>query len=421
MLPWTCERSGYKDRLEVAGRSFLKIPNVARGEALEITAEEVLRDLSFACFVGWLYLGHFQSGVRIAFVPASAKRDRTVLCLAREKTTRVTPHRGYPEFLVDFFRCPLDELARGESLTVSQQRLCPVVNKLRYNLGQDGVAGTDVLEPQKTEDCCSSKKAALWDYLDQTLLAHPELYGALVGHTAIPLQVPFDLVSSFFRGMEHNTASFGELLEETLLWYGGAASKCPFGFVHASLAQPFRSCEIDVLLVDPGTNQEPVFAEPEEGWKAHAGGEHVALIELTIGHSQETAKISQNDGGERASGGKDAVRRKLTNLLALRSLGLASATCSFISVSGETAAADASIRAAGACDGFTIEVLSAGVEPTIAEQVLGHFEAPIAVDELRKWHSKLIGIVEGAGRDLRTRSGAEVDDTGHAVGAPIVE
>lgn len=145
-----------------------------------------LRELSFVFSVGCLFTGILNRSkelIRLSLIPIGANRESSILVLYDPMTHLASPSRKHNElFDPDYFVCPLDR-AGGRELTETEKHLCPVVNKLRYNLAHArpdrSVEG--LKEPDKTQYCCESKKQKFWIYLKDSINMDPELYSPMVG------------------------------------------------------------------------------------------------------------------------------------------------------------------------------------------------------------------------------------------------
>lgn len=192
----------YRARWQIVERHFCARPSFDQSTPLLIRDPPGLRELSFVFFAGWLFCGILNRDkelVRPCLLPMGKDGESSLLVLYHPNTPLAAPARRELDlFDAEFFRCPLDEALKvPRPLSVTEMRLCPVVNKMRYNLAhaRPGWDVTGLREPRKTEDCCGSGKALLWDYLADTVCADPDLYGPMVGGAAFPVRLPFALLS----------------------------------------------------------------------------------------------------------------------------------------------------------------------------------------------------------------------------------
>jgi hypothetical protein len=374
---------------------------------LQIRNADGLLDLSFIFFTGWLFTGILNRSkdvIRVSLVPFGPNGELSVLVLYDPTTHLASPSRAISElFDPDYFVCPLDR-SGGRALSETQKHLCPVVNKLRYNLAHarpdrsvDGLK-----EPDRTQYCCESKKARLWDYLNRTILAEPEVYGPMVGGRCYPIRLPFSFLVNYLTGIEPKNLDLGKLLEETLLWYAMAESGVVMGFAHAQPNVPIVFNEIDLMLYEPGADLKGVLEPPSGPWEAYLGKHAVCLMEFTVGHHAEVAKGAAQQKGE-AGPGKDVPKNKLMNFYAMKSFGFRLTHGNYFTVLGESSLAPPTLRTLGTTDGFTYRCLSTECGDDIGQLVLNHPDAPVPWNLVRKWHDHLIGMVLESARQFRAR------------------
>ena len=374
---------------------------------LKVLNADGLRDLSLIFFTGWLFtsiLNRSKDKIRVSLLPFGPKGERAVLVLYDPATHLASPSRAISELLdPGYFVCPLDR-SDGKDLSETQKHLCPVVNKLRYNLAHarpdwsvDGLT-----EPDRTQYCCESKKAKLWDYLNRTILAEPEVYGPMVGGRCCPIRLPFSFLEKYLTGIEPKDLDLGKLLEETLLWYAMAESGVVMGFAHAQPKVPIVFNEIDLLLYEPGEDFKGVQAPPNGQWEDYLKTHAVCLMEFTVGHHAEVAKGAaaqqKGDGGP----GKDVPKNKLMNFHAMRSYGFHLTHGNYFTVLGESALAPPTLRTLDTTDGFTYRCLSKECGDDIEQLVLNHPDLPVPWEMIRKWHNHLIKMVEDSARLFRS-------------------
>lgn len=400
----------YKKRWPVAeAAGLIRAPSfkATPPSPLAILNADGLLDLSLVFFTGWLFtsvLNRSKERVRASLLPFGPNGESSVLALYDPATRLATPSPAAGELLdPHFFVCPLDR-SGGKDLTVAQRELCPVVNKLRYNLAHarpdqsvEGLTG-----PDRTEDCCGSKKGRLWAYLEGTLLAEPDVYGAVAGGGGHPVRLPFAFLERYLTGIEPKNLDMGKLLEETLLWYAMAESGVVMGFAHAQPAVPIAFNEIDLLLYEPGEDRKGVTEPPSGRWEDYLARHGVCLIELTVGHHAEVAKggAAERQRGE-IGAGKDVPRNKLMNFHAVRSYGFRVTHGNYFTVLGESGLSPATARALRSTEGFTYQCLAEECGEQIEEAVLNHPDRPVPWAKVREWHGRLIGMVVDAARRFR--------------------
>jgi hypothetical protein len=375
--------------------------------SLKILNAEGLLDLSFIFFTGWLFtsiLNRSKDLIRVSLLPFGPNRESSVLVLYDPTTHLASPSRAISEiFDPGYFVCPLDR-SGGKDLSETQKHLCPVVNKLRYNLANARSDGNvdGLKEPDRTQYCCESKKARLWDYLGRTILSEPEVYGPMVGGRCYPIRLPFSFVEKYLTGIEPKNLDLGRLLEETLLWYAMAESGVVMGFPHAQPKVPILFNEIDLLLYEPGEDLKGVQAPPAGQWEDYLKKHAVCLMEFTVGHHAEVAKgqaLQKGDGGP----GKDVPKNKLMNFHAMRSYGFRLTHGNYFTVLGESSLAPPTLRALDTTEGFTYRCLSKECGHDIGQLVLNHPDAPVPWDQIRKWHGHLVQMVIDASRLFRSK------------------
>jgi len=408
MLPFK-EDPGYRDylaRWAVAEKHFCTRPNFKDNTPLRVTYLDGLKDLSFIFFTGWLFCGILNREkelIRPCLLPMGKDKDTSLLVLYDPKTHLAAPARRELElFDAEFFTCPLDTATKA--LSVTEMRLCPVVNKLRYNLAHAKPKWevTGLTEPSKTEDCCKSAKSLLWDYLGKTVCTDPDLYGPMVGGAAFPVRLPFSILSEYLTGVNPRGRDFGTLLEETLLWFAMAKSGILMGIPHVVFNKPLLFNEIDIALFECAGKLKPPKEDPPGGWSKHIEDQAVCVIELTIGHQSDAAKEPMEEGQDSrkrggSSEGKEVPKNKLVNFLALKSSGFRLVHTYYISVVGDPDMAPATQQALTRTDGFRYVFLPDVVGEDMTTLVLNQRDTPVLIATVRRWHEALIKVVEDAG------------------------
>jgi hypothetical protein len=393
----------------VEKQGLLKAPNPSTGTQLELLDRDGLMQLSFLFFTGWLFSGILNQAkevIRISVVPFGENNESSLLVIHEAETHLATPSRKQTELIdPNYFQCPLDK-ADGQPLSDSQKHLCPVVNKLRYNLAHARPDGNvdGLKEPDRTQYCCDSQKKKLWTYLSSTVRTDPDLYGAMVGGHAFPIDLPFAFLEKYLTGAEPSNGDLGKMLEETLLWYGMAASKVVIGCPHAELKVPIEFHEIDMLLYETGGNLDKITEEPPGGWAQHLSSQSVCLMELTIGHKAEVGKGGNApEGTRRTGGGKDVPKNKLLNFQAFSSYGFKYVNGCYFSITGEENLSGAVSRALRTTDRFDYRCLAEECNEDIQQIVLGIRDSVIPQAKVRSWHERLVSWVEEAGKSFREK------------------
>lgn len=393
----------YRNRFGIlAERGVLVAPSISERTPLRILDEPTLRELSLAFFVGWLLNGILNKDdevVRAAFLPL-VHPSRTLLVVSGSKArtgskqgSRIAPGRRALDVDREYLLCPLDH-ANGAAVTMAQQTLCPVVNKLRYNLGQDEeVSRFEV--PSEPAECCASQKRALWSYLGRTALSAPDTYRSLLGGLVIPLDLSPELVDLYITGLEAD--DLGTLFDETLLWYAMDASASPIGLPHAEFLHPFRSNEIDFLLFESNGKRQPRAAvAPPDGWEAWLSDQSLCMFETTVGHrSEEDATMGFR--------GSDHPKNKLMNLLALQSAGFRHVELHYLSMTDiHDKLAPTVQQTLRRTRGFFYWSLSEELGDVTAG-VLDVLEDGIPVATLRRWHAAVVDRVKRCAVDFQRR------------------
>jgi len=381
---------------------ILRSPDVKEGTPLQVLDRESLTELSFGLFVGWIFTGILNREKRklgISIIPATPSGDISVLALYDPTSGLITPQQTQEGILLDpdYFSCPLDKIGLG-TLSPPEMRLCPVVNKIRFNLGKSrsdlGFAG--IVEPHKTLDCCESRKAKLWGYLNRTVVSEPTTYGSIVGGAAVPIRVSYEFLGQYLTGTGSN--DFGTLLEETLLWLAGAASKCLRGFPHVTIEKPMKSNEIDILLYDEQGKDASSQGEPISDATGELDGVGVCIIELSLGHPVRYMKKGMPNKNEEVSIAETdrTIKSKLINFLALEKLGLGTIHGHYLSMTGESALSGAADVLLRGTENYNFCCIGELVGGDIVGSVLNHLETPVDLDTLRIWHSSLVRSIEEA-------------------------
>lgn len=396
----------YKARFGVlAADNILRSPSARHGTPLTILNRTHLDELSFAFFVGWLYLGVFnvkKKKLRAAIVPMESSQSLVVFW---ESGTKLAPPTRSNGLLVDeeYFTCPLDQAA-GKPLTDAERQLCPVLNRLRYNLSHCTTHPSLLTLPSEADACCASVKRDLWQYLRATVVGDNDRYGAMLGGVVVPTNLDPALLKRFATGLDGNTQDMGKVFEETLLWYAmAAAPSIRIGLPHFEFTEPFLSNEIDFALCDTGGLT--LSATPD--WATACKSYSLCVYELTVGHRGDGEQEQDHTSADRQEG-SDHPKNKLINHLALRSTGFQIAHFHYLSILGSSNQAPSTARALRGTDGFNYWVLQEEV-PDVEERILNHFETPVPVATLRDWHRRIVEQVESAARTFQTALGSPAD------------
>jgi len=414
MLPFN-EDAGFRDyrgRWAVAEKHFCTAPNFKDNKPLHVRNPDGLKELSFVFFAGWLFCGILNREkelVRPCLLPMGKDKDTSLLVLYDPKSQLAGPARRELElFDAEFFTCPLDTATKP--LSVTEMRLCPVVNKLRYNLAHAkpkwDVSG--LTEPSKTEDCCKSGKSLLWEYLGKTVCTDPDLYGPMVGGAAFPVRLPFAILSEYLTGVNPRGRDFGTLLEETLLWFAMAKSGVLMGVPHVVFNKPLLYNEIDIVLYECAGKSKTPKEEPPGGWSKYVEDQAVCVIELTIGHQSDAGK-ERSEGEQESkkqgasSEGKDLPKNKLVNFLALKSTGFRLVHTHYVSVVGDPDMAPATQQALTRTDGFRYVFLPDVVGEDMKTLVLNQRDDRVPIATVHRWHEALIKVVEEAGVEFAAK------------------
>ena len=402
------KQNDYRQRWPIAVKhKLVACPDINESKPLVLTDEPRIRELSFVFFIGWLFTGILnreKTLIRVAIVPCGPNGESSILVLSRQGTHLASPRPPSLELLApDYFTCPLDR-SGGAPLSDAQKHLCPVVNKLRYNLAHARSDGdvTGLKEPHRTTYCCDSRKAKLWEYLGETIQLEPDIYGSMVGGWAISLSIPFRLFEEYLTGVEPNSNDFGKLMEETPMWYAMEKSGVLLGFPHAILKYPIEFNEIDVLLYDSAGSFNHTKEEPACGWSTYLAPHSLCLMEFTIGHHSEVAKGDSTQEGVGGRSGKDVPKNKLMNFFAFKSYGFRCVHAHYFTVTGESHLSPTTKQTIMFTNGFNYLCLSDECGENIEKAILYFFDSPIPFAKLRSWHDKLIDQVTSAAETFRT-------------------
>jgi hypothetical protein len=368
-----------------------------------------LHDLSLVFFTGWLFtsiLNRSKELIRLSLMPFGPNGESSLFVLYEPTTHLASPSRQVSElFDPEYFVCPLDR-SGGAPLSETQRHLCPVVNKLRYNLAhaRSDHSVDGLKEPDRTQFCCDSKKAKLWDYLDRTVQVEPEVYGPMVGGRCCPIRLPYSFLEKYLTGIEPTSGDLGKLLEETLLWFAMAESGVLMGFAHAKPKVPIEFNEIDILLYEAGAHTRGVVDPPAgSSWEDYLREHGVSLMELTVGHHAEVTKGAMPQQTSESGSGKDVPKNKLMNFHAMKSFGFRVTHGNYFTVIREASLADATARALSTTEGFTYRCLSNECGDDIGQLVLNYPDAPIPWNTIREWHERLIAMVIDAAKRFRDK------------------
>ncbi|HEX4418184.1 MAG TPA: hypothetical protein VH165_09820, partial [Kofleriaceae bacterium] len=163
----------YRTRLDIlVSAGVLELPDLKQGKPARFMDRDAFDELSFLFFVAWLYTsiwnrdrGDFRASW--VMVPGAA---RTILALGRDRHPFVLPgttSKPPPLFIDDqFFRCEVDDTK--VAVERKRQVLCPVLNRVRLNLGNSDPARIAEIPPSSSE-CCGSLKQKFRDFLEADL------------------------------------------------------------------------------------------------------------------------------------------------------------------------------------------------------------------------------------------------------------
>jgi hypothetical protein len=288
---------------------------------------------------------------------------------------------------VDYLKCPLDA---HDPTSKIEQVLCPVLNRLRYNLGTThATTGTSYIIPSKSAECCAGKKQPLWDYLSNSLLANPDSYGAMFGGSVYPLSIDPALFADFATGLDFERGDCGKIMDELLLWHAMEASACKLGIPNFYFKDPLLSNEIDFALYDLCGDAKQ-SGRPDEGWSSIPPRRRLCVFETTIGHRSEDA------GKINSSPGSDHAKNKLINYLALKGLRFRTLHFHYLAIApsgkGLGAATESALKGT---DGFNYWTLDT-VDQSASERLLNHLDSPVGLAQFRAWHEATIEMVRKA-------------------------
>ncbi len=428
------EVENYKQRLRLMQEwGIVKQPDARAGQPAEVLDRAALDEFSFLYFTLWLYLSIWNrknQTIRAAIVPAGPRGTSSLLVFSKIGTSFATPGRGAQRMTVvddEYMVCPFDRNGSRPSDSVS--KLCPVVNRIRYNLGiAPGDLATKATVPEKTEYCCDSAKAKLWEYISNTVVADPVSYWPVVGGTVFPVAIPFERLQRLLGDLTStDSTEFGKLFEETLLWYAVPASGVMMGLPHVHFTKPHSFYEIDFLLYFEPQHVKPPDSDPPDGWARFAENDSLCVFELTVGHRPEDDLVALRGGdvdaeeedaedadepgedsetagvgGEKASG-NDHAKNKVFNFLALKQIGLKHVEAHYVSIVGPKGLNDVTRQVLGTVEGFSYTVVAG--DNSIAQPVVRHFDQPVAPTLARSWHCNVVNYVvttaEAFGRKVR--------------------
>jgi hypothetical protein len=392
MLPYRSEKEeDYRQRVAVLARSgVLAIPSHKQQTAGHFLNRALFDEVSFALFVSWLYLtirNREKNTTRVNLVTLPDAEGRSLLAITRRSTSSATPGRGQQGLWLDndYFACAVD--ANGIPVERSRQILCPVLNRIRLNLGE---AGGPFVPPRSSADCCASRKRALWDYLKQGFEADLERTGALLGGQVVPLNLPSGLISALGTGLESSSQDLGRVFEETLLLYAVMASGQTLGLAHFDLQLPFLSNEIDFALYE--TAGHPKCSA--DNWRQLVSDQSLCVFEVTSGHRPDGEEGREVNASKKLDG-SDHPKNKMINFMALSSLGFARLHYHYLSALPGTHLSSATQHALEQTPGFNYWCLGV-LEPDLERHVLD--EDVIDVARLRSWHQHFVLEVERAAR-----------------------
>ena len=385
MIPFRKGPADYWARIKVlVDANAVTPPAIANKTPIAILDEDLIYELSFCFFAAWILKGALGKRLHLSFV--ALPRPGTVVMVLSENHSPYVAPKGGESLLMDrdYFTCPLDLNGGAEPAGVVRL-LCPVLNKLRYNLS--AAATRDGLEaPRKSQECCGSRKDLLWEYLERTVVKDSDRYGATLGGAVIPLSISSAIFEQYATNISIESGDLGKLLDETLLWFAMRKSGCLMGLPHAELEEPFVSNEIDFLLYETAGEKQHKAA-PAAGWSSVTSRQRLTLFETTVGHRDEA-----QDG---AAPGKDHPKNKLMNFLAFRSLNFERLRFHYLSILPAKDPDRATATALKSTVDFEYWSLSDEV-PSVEQDLLNYFDSPVPIARLREWHRRYVEKVEEA-------------------------
>lgn len=275
-----------------------------------------------------------------------------------------------------------------------QQILCPVLNRVRLNLGHSDVAALSTLPPS-SRDCCGSIKQKFWDFLDGDLQTTRITTGAAIGGQALPIALSSDVAAKFATGLESTSTDLGVVFEETLLVYALIAADAVMGLAHFQFKQPFETHEIDFAIYDTKGHRAG------DDWKKKVIEQNLCAWEVTCGHLAEDPDVlNEERRGSQFGPGSDHPHKKLVNFLALKSVGFANLHFHYLSILPAQKISAATSQALENTEGFTYWCLGSVVPDDLEEHILLSLETGLDPLKLRSWHRRLVDHVEECARQF---------------------
>ncbi len=208
MLPLALDED-YRARWSLVEKHFCSKPNSRDGTPLVIRDYEGLKELSFVFFTGWLFCGVLNRDkdlVRAAILPMGKAGESSVLALYELTTHLAAPaRRGSLLLDPDYFVCPLDRAegthAHRDTPLSGGEQSSAITSPTRKMNGTSAVW----LSRLKRRSAAQSRKDLLWAYLAATVCRDPDLYGPMIGGSAFPINLRYEVLSEYLTGVNPNT------------------------------------------------------------------------------------------------------------------------------------------------------------------------------------------------------------------------
>ncbi len=358
-----------------------------RGAPLQVRDRSMLEDLSFALFCAWLFGSVFamRTGrMPMAAVPIGGETGPAVLAFGFDGSRWLAP--GAQAIFIDseYLRCWAD-VRSAASISGAERRLCPVLNKIRYNLGSRSASSVVGSIPPTGHACCESGKQRLWKFLRS---ASDDVLSASLGARVVRLgdRLTFDRLLQYIGGGEIGTSDLGKMFEETLLLLAGAAAGALYGAAHCELVEPYPTYELDfVIWQTRGARPRKKTDKPPPDWGSYLRDKAACVFEITLGHRESV--------DDRSQPGMDHPTNKALNFLSLASMGFDRFEYHYVSVLGPHENLNATIlgtmRGAGAI-GFNYHCV-ADTYSDLSEKVVSYLDQPVSHAQLHDWHEDTAG------------------------------